>query len=73
MALLNIDTSNDDPFYRYKMPKLIAKVCGYLFVRVAYPRNSVLVCMRCCGYAHPVHVINAFASLSIPVRPFLRA
>lgn len=28
MALVNIDTSNDDPFYRYKMPKLIAKIEG---------------------------------------------
>lgn len=47
----NIDRSNTDPFYRYKMPRLIAKV-GVFFLQnfmdffVTYIDGAIIKCMR---------------------------
>jgi hypothetical protein len=57
MALINIDTSNDDPFYRYKMPKLITKV-GSMFMKANLPMHNSCFFLR---YLHKI----AFPSVAI--------
>ena len=49
MAYVNVNRSNEDQFYRYKMPSLIAKVTDviYMYVIVCF---DMLSCLHVCVY-----------------------
>lgn len=45
MATVNINSEVTDPFYRYKMPRLIAKVT-FLILHVLHKRSLLFINMK---------------------------
>ena len=55
MAYVNVNRSNEDQFYRYKMPSLIAKVTDviYMYIIVCF---DILTCLYVWSYVHCMYV-----------------
>ena len=47
MAMVNVNRENSDPYYRYKMPRLMAKVGGAMFVLVLRDAAMFVLVERC--------------------------
>ena len=47
MAAINVNRENPDQFYRYKMPSLLAKVCGIMSAGCwrSFLVNCLLLCV----------------------------